>query len=139
MGIVYLVTFPGMIVGQLFVAWLAAVSVALTYLVTLNIGGTKKAAFLASVIVSLYPSYLYFGSVLLKDTVVIPFVLLGMLLIVTMLQRFSWIKFLVFFALLAGLINLRFYIGYALLFSMVISWPLLSQHYFKKRMVLWGV
>ncbi len=136
-GMLYMVTFPSMIVGQFFTVWLAAVSILLVYLVVLEIGGTKKIAFLTGFIVTFYPSYLYFGSVLLKDTLIIPLVLAGMLLILKMLKNFSWVTFLLFFIILTGLINLRFYIGYALMFAFIFSWPLASLFGIKKRMVYW--
>ncbi len=138
-GIIYLFTLPGMIVGQLFTVWLAAISIALVYRMVLEIGGTAKAALFAVAVSIFYPSYLYFGSVLLKDTVVIPLVLLGVLLIISMVKRFSWLVFLLFFTVLTGLINLRFYVGYALLLSCLVSWPILSTFALKKRMAYWAL
>ena len=136
-GILYLLTLPSMIVGQLFVVWLAAISILLVYLIAQELGATKKAAFLASLIVIVYPSYLYFGSILLKDTVVTPLALAGLLLTIKMAKKFSWIKFLVFFIILTSLINLRFYVGYALMFSFIFSWPLLSAFSPKKKIIYW--
>ena len=63
----------------------------------LEINGSKKLALLVGLIISIYPSYLYFGSILLKDTVVIPLVLAGMLLLIKMLKSFTVWKFLIFF------------------------------------------
>ncbi|OGZ72280.1 MAG: hypothetical protein A2908_04030 [Candidatus Staskawiczbacteria bacterium RIFCSPLOWO2_01_FULL_38_12b] len=137
-GILYIFVLPSMIVGQFFTVWLAVISILLVYVVIIEIGGTKKVAFLASLVISFYPSYLYFGSVLLKDTVVIPLVLLGVFLILKMVKRFSWVKFALFFILLTCLINLRFYIGYALMFSFIFSWPLLSEFDLKKKMIYWA-
>lgn len=136
-GVLYMFVLPDMIVGQFFTIWLAAVSILLTYLIVLEIGGTKKIAFLVGIIISFYPSYLYFGSVLLKDTVVIPFALAGILLMLKMIKNFSWLKFLLFFIILTCLINLRFYIGYALMFTFIVCWPLLSGLIFKKKITYW--
>jgi len=136
-ALIYTVTLPEVIIGNLFTAWLSALSVMLAYLMVLEIGGTKKTAFAAAFIVAVYPSYLYFGSVLLKDTVVIPLVLVGMLLIIRILKNFFWPVFLVFFIILTALIHLRFYVGYALMLTLIISWPLLSQYNIKKRMAYW--
>ncbi len=136
-GILYMFTLPSAIVGLLFTVWLAGLSVIYIYLLILEIGGTKKTAFLTNLIVILYPSYLYFGSTLLKDTVVTPLVILGLLLVVKMLKHFSWFNFFLFFAILTGLINLRFYVGYALMFSFILCWPLLSALDLKKKMIYW--
>ena len=138
-GILYMLTFPSMIIGQLFTVWLAAFSVLLTYLIVLQIGGTKKIALLTSIIITMYPSYLYFGSVLLKDTVVVPLVLAGILLILKMGKNFSWVTFSMFFIVLTCLINLRFYIGYALMFSFIFCWPWLSVLSVKKRIIYWFI
>ena len=136
-GILYMITLPSMIIGQIFTVWLAAISILLAYLIVIEIGGTKKIAFLASVIIIFYPSYLYFGSVLLKDTIVIPLALAGVLLMLKIAKNFSWIKFLLFFIVLTCLINLRFYIGYALMFTFIVSWPLLSRLVIKEKVICW--
>ena len=136
-GAIYMITVPAMIVGQLFTVWLAALSIVLVYLLVREVGGTQKTALLAGLLVSIYPSYLYFGSILLKDTLVAPFVLAGMLVIIKMAKHFSWVKFLIFFILLTCLINLRFYIGYALMLSFIVSWPLLSAFPLKKKVTYW--
>lgn len=138
-AMIYMVTLPGMLVGQFFTVWLAGTAVFLTYLIVVELGGTKKAAFLASLLAIAYPSYLFFGSLLLKDTVVIPLVFAGILLILKMTKHFSWPKFLLFFVILTALINLRFYVGYALMFSLIFSWPLLSVFPIKKRAMYWLV
>jgi len=134
-GVIYIYTLPQMIIGQLFTVWLAGISAIILYLLVLEIGGTKKSAFLAGLIVAFYPSYLYFGSLLLKDTLVIPIALSGLLLSVKILKNFSVLKFSAFFIFLTALIHFRFYIGYALLFSFVISWFLASGFAIKKRTI----
>ncbi len=138
-GVLYMVTMPSRLIGQFFTAWLAALSITLIYVIVLEIGGTKKTAFLASILVSIYPSYLFFGSVLLKDTLVIPLVLAGIWLTLKMARHFSWITFVLFFMVLTPLINLRFYIGYALMAGLICSWPLLAAMNVKKKMIYWFV
>ena len=137
-GLIYAITLPQMIIGQLFTVWLAAFSIMLLYFTVLEIGGSKKVAFLTGLIVSFYPSYLYFGSLLLKDTVVIPLVLAGILLSIKMLKNFTWLKFLLFFIILTGAIHFRFYVGFALMFSFIISWFLISSFKIKEK-VIYGV
>ena len=136
-GILYTMMLPSMIVGQLFTVWLAGISVALVYFIVLEIGGTRKIAFGAGLIAIFYPSYLYFGSVLLKDTVVIPLAFFCMLVLIKICKHFSWGKFLLFFIALTCLINLRFYVGYALMFTLILSWLLLSAFSPKKRIFYW--
>jgi len=134
-GIIYALTLPEIIIGELFSVWLVAIAVLFVYLIVVEIGGSKKWAFLIGLIVSIYPSYLYFGSVLLKDTVIIPLVLSGMLLSIRMMKVFSWQKFFIFYIILTALIHFRFYVGYAVLFSFIICWFLISSFKIKKRIV----
>ncbi len=139
MGVVYLLVWPGMIVGQLFTVWLAVITILLLYLLVLEVGGTRNIAFAVTLCVIFYPSYMYFGSLLLKDTIVIPLALLCMLLAVKMSKHFSLYQLLLFFVALTGLVNLRFYVAYAVLFSFLLTWPLLSPIPLKKRAFYWLV
>jgi hypothetical protein len=130
-----MVSLPKMIVGQLFVAWLAALAVLFLYYIIVEVGGSRASAFIIGFMVNGYASYLYYGSLLLKDTVVIPLALLGLLIIIKIVKRFSWLSFLLFFATVTALIHFRFYIGFALLFSFIFSWFVLSAFNVKKRMI----
>ncbi len=134
-AVVYAVTIPAMIVGQLFTVFLSALAILVLYFIIIEIGGFKKVAFWFSLLVVFYPSHLYFGSVLLKDAVVIPLILLGLWLSLRMYKKFSVILFLGFFLILTCLTHLRFYVGFALLFSFIISWFLLSNFNIKKRAI----
>ena len=137
-GIIYTFTLPEMIVGQLFTVWLAAISILFVYLIVLELSFSKKWAFLIGLIVCIYPSYLYFGSLLLKDTLIIPLVLSALFLFIKMMKNFSWKNFFIFYIILTCLIHLRFYIGYALLFSFILCWFLISTLNLKKR-VIYGI
>ncbi len=137
-GAVYAVTFPAMIVGQLFLVWIVLLSVILLWLLVLEIGGTKKGAFLTGLIAAFYPSFLYFSSLLLKDSLVILLALASLLLIVKILKNFSGLKFLMFFAVLTCLFHFRFYIGFAAIFTFIICWFWISNLKFKER-IIYGV
>lgn len=137
MGAVYALTMPKMIIAQLISAWLVALSVLLAYLIVIEIGGSKKSAFLIGLIINVYPSYFYFGSLMLKDTFVVPLVLSGLLLSIKMFKKFDALNFFGFFIILTSAIHLRFYIGFALMFSFIVCWFLLSNLKIKKR-ILYG-
>lgn len=132
-GLIYILILPQVIIPGLLSIWLFILSLFFVYLIICELGGSKKLAFLIGIIASIYPSYLYFGSLLLKDTIIIPLALSGSFLAIKMLKKFSWRQFLIFFLILTALIQLRFYIGYALLFSFIISWFLASNFCFKDR------
>ena len=137
-GYIYALTLPEMLIGQLFAVWSAAISVLLVYLIVLEIGGTEKQALLIGLITAIYPSHLFYGSLLLKDTLVIPLVLAGLLLTIKLIKNFSLRNFLILYIVLAGATHFRFYVGYALIATFIISWFLLSKMDFKKR-ILYGI
>jgi glycosyltransferase involved in cell wall biosynthesis len=134
-GYIYAVTLPEMLIGQLFGVWLAALSVLLTYLIVLEIGGSKNWAFLIGLLVSIYPSYLFYGSLLLKDSLVVPLALAGLFLTIKLIKKFSWRDFLILYLILTALIHFRFYIGYVLLFTFIFCWLILSQLNPKRRFI----
>lgn len=134
-GIIYILFSPGMLVGQLFTVWLAVLSVIFVYLIILEIGSSRKWAFLTCLIICFYPSYIYFGSLLLKDILVVPFVLISLFLSIKLFKRFSpWIFFL-FFIFLTITTHFRFYTGYAVLFGFIFCWFLISSFPLKKRII----
>ena len=61
-GYIYALTVPNMLAGQLFNALLAALSVIFVYLIVIEIGGSKKQGFFVGMIVSVYPSFLFYTS-----------------------------------------------------------------------------
>ncbi len=126
-GVIYFFTLPKMIVGQIFTVFLAIWAIIFIYLIVREVGGSEKWAFFTGLMVSFYPSYIYFGSLLLKDTLVIPLVLACLLIIIKILKNFSALNFILFFLLLTSLIHFRFYVGFAMMFSFIICWFLISN------------
>jgi len=118
---IYALTIPSMLLGQIFNAWLSALISVLVYLIIIELKRSEKGAFLTSFAVSLYPSFIFYGSLLLKDTLVIFLSIAGLFLVLKLLKIFSWNKFIIFYLILAFLFNFRFYIGYALVISFLIS------------------
>lgn len=135
-GIIYFLTAIHPVVGQLLTVWCAVLSAILMYTLMLEIGSSKKQAFFVALLLSAYPSYLFFGSVLLKEIFVIPLVLAGLLVSVQIFKKFSAIKFLTFFFIVSGVIHFRFYIGLALLFTFIISWFLISNSKKEDKVIL---
>ena len=134
-GYVYALTLPEMIIGQLFNIWLTGISVILVYLMVREIGGSKNWAFLTGLIVSIYPSYLFYGSLLLKDGLVVLLALSGLMLSLKLIKNFSLRNFIIFFIILTGLIHFRFYIGCVLLFTFIFCWLMLGKLNLKKKLI----
>lgn len=121
-GILYYFTTPNILVGLLFVTLLFLISALSLYLIVLELGGDEKTALFLALAINLYPSYGYFGSLLLKDSLIIPLVLVSIFLIIKSIRKFNWTNFFILFLLCLIIDYLRFYIGYALIFSFVFSW-----------------
>lgn len=134
-GAAYSLFYPDILIGKVLILWFFCLSLIFSYLIIVEMGVGAKIAFWTGILISLYPSYVFFGNLLLKDTVVTPLVLLTLLICFKMLKEFSWPKFLLFFIFLTVIIHLRFYIGYALMFSFLCSWFLVTDF---KRKLLYG-
>lgn len=126
-GFIYRFAAPDMFVGQLFNAWLSVICAILIYFLVLELGGSQKSGFWTGFLSTLYPSYLYYGSLLLKETLFITLCLFGLLLSLRLLKNFKWRFFCVFYLVLVCLVNLRFYVAYALIFSFIICWFLFAK------------
>ncbi|MDP2910244.1 MAG: glycosyltransferase family 39 protein [bacterium] len=134
-GSLYAVTMPEMLIGQIFQVWLAVLFVLFTYLIVKEIGGSNKQAFLIGLIVNIYPSYLFYGSLLLKDALVASLALSGLLFCLKLIKKFSWKNFIVFYLILAGLFNFRFYIAYALLFPFIFCYLFVFNLNLRKKII----
>ena len=138
-GLIYTLLIPEMIIGQIFQVWLGMLSILTVYLIVRAIGGSKKWAFLVGLLTSLYPSYLFYGSLLLKDVLVTLLSLLGLLLTIKLIKKFSWRQFLFFYISIIFLFHFRFYIGYILLFTFIVSWLLLARLETIRKKIVYGL
>ena len=134
-GYIYTLTLPKAFIGQMFNAWLVALLVIFVYLIAIEIGGSEKQSFLAGLIVSIYPSLLFFGSLLLKDALVALLCSIVLLLILKLLKAFSWKKFLILYIFLTALTHFRLYIAFAAVLTFIICWFLFSNLKIKKRLI----
>jgi len=138
-GVLYALTLPEMIIGQLLGVWFSILTILFVYLIVFELGASKKWAFLIGLIAISYPSFLFYNSLLLKDTIVIPFALLTMLLILKLTKGFSWRNFLFFILSLGVVFHFRFYIAYALLFSFLLSWLLLIKLSSVRKKIIYSI
>ena len=126
-GYLYAFTVPSMLIGQLVNAWLVAIVVVLAFLIVTEIGGSEKGAFSVGLIIAVYPSLLFFGSLLLKDALVISLALAGLLLTIKLIKNFFWKRFLILYIILAALTHFRFYVGYVVMATFILSLFFLSK------------
>ncbi len=134
-GYLYALTMPSQIIGLMLNVWLVALAITLIYLIVLEIGGSKKNAFIIGLIVALYPSYIFNTGLLLKDALEICFIMLALLLLLKTIKKCKWYHFLSFYVVLICVTQFRFYIGYVLMFTFLVSWFLIANISIKKRVV----
>ena len=138
-GYIYYFTLPKMIVGELLNAWLVALTIIFVYLIAKELGRTDKEAFITGLIVNIYPSLAFFGSLMLKEAFVVFFSTAAILLSLILIKRFSWLTFALFYFALIGLTHFRFYIGIPLIFVFIVCWLLFSGFKLKRRIIFGGI
>ncbi len=132
---VYLLTVPNMLIGVLFAAFLGAITAVLVFLIAKELGGSGKQAFLTGLVTNFYASYMFYGSLLLRDIIIIPLAIFGLWLIVRTAKRFSWVEFSLLYLVLAAEFQLRIYIGYAVLLSFAFCFAFLTTLRLKKKII----
>ena len=137
-GALYALTMPAEIIGLMLNVWLVAITIIFVYLIISEIGGATKNAFIIGLITTVYPSYVFNSGLLLKDTLEICFIILGLLFLIKTIKKFTWYNFLVLYLAIFCATHFRFYIGYALIITFIFSWFLFSKMDFKKR-IIYGI
>src|SRR3989338_8718761 len=135
-AVIYYIFGSDPLVGRFLLVWFFIMAVLFAYMVIREIGGSEKKAFLIGLFLNFYPSYAYFGSILLKDTIVIPLLLFGVFLIIKLVRRFSLMNFIIFFFITMAVSHLRFYVGYALILTFIITWFVYCLPNYKRKIFL---
>lgn len=137
LAILYALTAPSIFIGISLNVWFAALSIAFLYLIVKEIGGSSNNAFLVGLIAAVYPSYLYFSSLLIRDAILVCFTLLALLFLIKIVKNFYWNKILILSLSIGIVLHLRFYIGIILLFVLSVSWFLTNLD--KKEKIKYGI
>ncbi len=137
LGIWYFFGIPHPLWGGVLSAILSAVSAILLFALVQKLGGSNKFAFWTAFLGTIfYPSYVYFGSLTLRDTAIVPLVLGGFFLMIKFLQKPSLITFILLFLNTTLLFGIKAEISMLFMLSLLISAPFLR---FRSRLVLAGV
>ncbi len=134
-GVIYTFSMPEMLVGMIFQVWLSVITAIAIYLICKEVSGSNKLAFLIGLIASVYPSHLFYDNLLLKDGLVTFLVLLGLLFIIKLIKRFSFLNLLVVYLTLIAIFNFRFYIAYALSIVLIFSVLFLIKLGLKRKII----
>lgn len=136
-GVLYTLTIPELLVGQLLNVWFVVISILFLYLLVIEIGNSRKNAFFIGLITGLWPSYLYASSLLLREAIVLFLCFFSLLLLVKIIKNFTWKNFLIFLITTGILISFRFYLGYVLILTFAFCWPLVNLNLKKK--IIYGI
>lgn len=134
LSVLYTVTVPDKLVGKMLGVWLVGLSAVLLYALSRELGVPKKFGFLVGISPVFYPSYLYWGGFILRESMVISLVLLSTLLILRMQKRFSFTLFIPFYIALGALIHFRFYPGFVILFLFPVFFIFLFSLEWRKKL-----
>lgn len=133
-AVLYSLTTPDKLVGKMLGVWLVGLSALLLYALSLEFGVSKRFGFWVGISPIFYPSYLYWGSLMLRESIVVLLVLLSCLLMMKIQKHFSFALFLLFYFALGALIHFRFYPGLVVLFVFPLSLFFLSFLTWKKKL-----
>ena len=134
-GYLYLLTTPNMLMGQLLNAWIVALIAIFIFFIVKELGRSEKEGLLVGLMAGVYPSLLFYGSLLLKDALVVLLAIIGLLLSLKIIKNFSWKIFLIFYLTLIGTAHLRFYVAYALVLNFIIFWSIFSRLKIKNKII----
>jgi len=136
---VYTLFGPNILFGELLNAFFCALISVFAYLIVVKLGGSWKWAFVVALIIAVYPSLVLNGSLLLKDALQVCLTMAALLFAVKLIQNFNIRDFLIFYALLFPLTNLRFYCGYAVMLAFGICWVFFAKSVDIKKRVIYAV
>jgi len=137
---IYLFTGENILAGQSACAVIGAATAPLTYFCTKKIFNNGRASILAALAIALFPAFIIWTSQMLKDGLMVFFLVLTMTLVLQLQEKFSVMAFALLVFSLFAIITLRFYIFYmvviAISSSFIIGMGATSQSIAKRMVVI---
>ena len=121
LGIIYALFGPFMLIGKAIGIILSSLTAVIIYLIIRELNRSKKIAFLIALLSNFYPSYLYYSSLLLKDTLVVPLSLFGLWLIIKLIKKIDLKILIIFFLNTLALFYIRNYTAVILFLTFFLS------------------
>lgn len=113
-GVIYFVTGRSILVAQSFCAVIGAATAPMIYFCSQKIYQNQRVAKTAALCIALFPSFIIWSSLLLKDGLIIFLLVLTMTMVLQLQKKFSVATLSILIFSLFGVISLRFYIFYML-------------------------
>ena len=113
-GVIYAIFGRNFLAAQSFVAVVGAATAPLVFLCSDTIYKNRRVARYAAIGIAIFPSFIIWSGQLLKDGLIVFLLVLVMLMVMRLQEKFSYLSILVLVFSLGGIISLRFYIFYML-------------------------
>ena len=111
-GFIYLITGKNLLAAQSFCGVIGAATAPLVYFCTQKIFHNRRSAKIAAICIAVFPAFVIWSSQLLKDGLIIFLLVLAVVMVMNLQERFSYPAVVVLVLSLFGIISLRFYIFY---------------------------
>ena len=116
---VYLLIGPSLFAAQTLCAVVGGATAPLVYFLADKIFTNKRVARTSALAIAFFPSFIIWSSQLLKDGLIIFLLVLAMLMVMRLQEKFSYVSLLVLLFSLFGILSLRFYIFYMVALAVV--------------------
>lgn len=123
-GAIYYVFGENFLAAQSFVAAVGAVTAPLVYLCAHAVYSNKSVARFAAIGVAVFPAFVIWSGQLMKDGLIVFLLVMVMLMVIKLQEKFSYWAIVVLVLSLGGIISLRFYIFYMVAAAVVGSFVL---------------
>ena len=137
---IYLFSGENILAGQSVCAVIGAATTPLTYFCTKKIFNNQRASTIAALAIALFPAFIIWTSQLLKDGLMVFFLVLTMTLVLQLQEKFSLMALALLVFSLFAIITLRFYIFYMIVIaissSFIIGMGAKSQSIAKRMVVV---
>ena len=110
---------PNIFAAQSFCGVIGAATAPLVYFCSLSIFGNDRVAKVSAIAIAFFPSFIIWSSQLLKDGLIIFLLVLAVLMVLRLQEKFDFWALSLLLASLFGVLSLRFYIFYMLAAAVV--------------------
>ena len=111
-GSIYFIFGENFLAAQSFCAVVGAATAPLAYTCAERIFSNNRVARLSAIAVAVFPSFIIWSGQLMKDGLIIFLLVLSMVMVYSLQERFSYLAVIILVLALGGIITLRFYIFY---------------------------
>ena len=111
-ALIYFLLGPSMFAAQTLCAVVGAATAPLVYFLANKIFLNKRVARFSGIAIAFFPSFIIWSSQLMKDGLIIFLLVLAILMVMRLQEKFSYLSLVILLLSLFGILSLRFYIFY---------------------------